>query len=120
MRCRKPGNLPPKGDGYAPHNAAQAGLFLCRGLICYALQPTCQISPRQNGPLLAARHTATGLRSFSVGTIVQSRAKQLAHRGERTMINDKLAGQPHGSAGAMRRSVAGTDRIFPEIRAIAA
>jgi hypothetical protein len=33
VRCRKPGNLPPKGDGYAPHNAAQAGLFLCLGLI---------------------------------------------------------------------------------------
>lgn len=36
------------------------------------------------------------------------------------MTNDQLAGQPQGSAGALRNSVAGTDRIFPEIRAIAA
>ena len=36
------------------------------------------------------------------------------------MINDQWAGQPQGSAGAMRGSIAGTDRIFPEIRAIAA
>jgi hypothetical protein len=36
------------------------------------------------------------------------------------MINDQLTGQPQGSAGAMRSALAGTDRIFPEIRVIAA
>ena len=36
------------------------------------------------------------------------------------MINDQMAGRPQGSAGAMCSALAGTDRIFSEIRVIAA